>query len=375
LEKSHDATESVLKFVSELEKKGQTVPKTVSEIPNFPYQSYQSLKDELNVRKVLLQQFTMSNQQIFNLFATSQFQFKMTFCSIALWLFPISLIAISVVYSLWLLLLFFIFPILIGKSRRIYNQALFSAALSSELNFCVLFFLNQICLTSIDFKHYFSWKNCEKDGRDFPSDENKNATTNDENEDDLSEEFKEGVARYQSIRPIKNEHSRISNELLNILKREMPLPQIPDFVEMNKDMIKHWDIICRSFCFHLISIQKSGSDLNFMKNAEYLNFREAVRDELLDLSIQTVQKFTKADPVRIEGIIDQNLLEGNAISLKFISDSRAERINPDDNLINFLFSQLGATDEGFSDLRACIRQFIKDSLEPSFAAKGKVSAG
>lgn len=150
---------AILRIVDEMRKKGQSVPISVAEIPGFPFPTFSSLQAAIRDRRFLLQRFSVHFEaNIFSLFASSMQKAANRLYMAGLFVLPIGSVVLAFIYSWWWLLgvlsLFFV----LGRSKRLYNRVIYSAAFESELQFCFLYFIRQVCVTSADFEESFYWQ-------------------------------------------------------------------------------------------------------------------------------------------------------------------------------------------------------------------------
>lgn len=75
----------------------------------------------------------------------------------SLFILPIGSALLAFIYSWWWLLGVLSVFFMLGRSKRLYNRVICSAAFESELQFCFLYFVGQVCVTSADFKDSFYW--------------------------------------------------------------------------------------------------------------------------------------------------------------------------------------------------------------------------
>lgn len=154
------ATETeILRIVDEMSKKGQSIPTSIAAIPEFPFPTFSALQAALRDRRFLLQRFSVHFEaNIFSLFASSTQKAANKLYMAGLFVLPIGSVVLAFIYSWWWMLgvlsLFFV----LGRSRRLYNRVIYSAAFESELQFCFLYFIGQVCVTSADFNESFYWQ-------------------------------------------------------------------------------------------------------------------------------------------------------------------------------------------------------------------------
>lgn len=152
------AEEKVAKIVSELRAKGRPVPRTISEIPGFPCQTWEELQRAWKSEHLLLQRFSVHFEgDIFGLFATGGERFQLTAYSTATYLVPLAAIALAFVDSWWWLI-GIVFPVIgVKRTKALYNGAIYRAAFSTEAFFCFLYFARQVSVTTVDYKKSYFW--------------------------------------------------------------------------------------------------------------------------------------------------------------------------------------------------------------------------
>ncbi|VVN40722.1 hypothetical protein [Pseudomonas fluorescens] len=149
----------ILRIVDEMRKKGQFIPTSVATIPRFPFPTFSALQAALRDHSFLLQRFSVHFEaNIFNLFASSMQQAANKLYMASSFVLPIGSVALAFIYSWWWLLGVLSLFLVLGRSKRLYNRVIYSAAFESELQFYFLYFVGQVCITSADFKESFYWE-------------------------------------------------------------------------------------------------------------------------------------------------------------------------------------------------------------------------
>ena len=155
-----DQTEAkIAKVAEDVRAKGKPFPLNVSDIPNLPFDSFDNLMAGFKMRSVILQRFSVHyDNNIFELFASSAQKSLNTIYIALAFVVPIACIALAIFHSWWWLLglpslLFFL-----GRSKKLYNKVILSAAFKSELKFCFLYVTGQICVTTSDFSESYYWE-------------------------------------------------------------------------------------------------------------------------------------------------------------------------------------------------------------------------
>jgi hypothetical protein len=153
-----DTNSKILQIADRMRKKGKPIPAGVHEIPDFPYPSFESLREALRHGKVLLQRFSVNyDSGIFNLFATPIQRSLNTLYFTLGALLPLTSVILAFVYSWWWLAGAVSLFVALGRSKKLYNRVILSAAMSSELFFSFLYFTGQVCVTTSDFTKSYYW--------------------------------------------------------------------------------------------------------------------------------------------------------------------------------------------------------------------------
>lgn len=103
-----EAEAKVLRIAEEMRKKGKPIPRSLHELPDFPFSTFESLREALAQRRMLMQRFSIHcESDIFNLFA-SRFQCARFSVYLALvFLLPVAAIVLAFAHSWWWLALAF----------------------------------------------------------------------------------------------------------------------------------------------------------------------------------------------------------------------------------------------------------------------------
>lgn len=153
---SAEAEDQLRIVVEELNKKGISVPSSVSQIKQFPYASFKELQNSLKSGEAVLLRFAFETlPEVYNLFNASA---ALNFNLIIAYVLPLISVGLAFFYSWWCILGVFFFFIGMSRIKRLYNETVFQAAMTNELAFCFLFYLRQISVsnTNRDYQFYFS---------------------------------------------------------------------------------------------------------------------------------------------------------------------------------------------------------------------------
>jgi len=144
-------SESVAEVISMMRENGKNVPQKVAEIPNMPipFRSYEFLRLSCLTGGIILQRFSFQYEfNLFSLLASRWETFVYYVFLVTTYLSPVASVVLGFMYTWWWLMLIPI-GMLIGMKgmKGIYNKVIFSSAMRSEIEFCLLYFLRQISLT------------------------------------------------------------------------------------------------------------------------------------------------------------------------------------------------------------------------------------
>ena len=150
----------ILSMIEGLRQDGRLAPKSVIEIPGFPYPTFEALQQAVLSRKMHLQRFSFHYESdVFTLLASSTERFINNTYLMTMMISPVAAIVLGYLHSWWWLLAAVAGLITGSKGmKRVYNRVILSSALGSELEFCYLYFLGQVCLTTTDFRQSLYWK-------------------------------------------------------------------------------------------------------------------------------------------------------------------------------------------------------------------------
>lgn len=148
----------VLLVVNDLRAKGKQIPRAISEIPDFPFSTYSALCESIARHQVLLQRFSSNYENgIFSLLASPSERALSTFFTGLAFLLPLGSVVLAFVHSWWWLLGTLGLFAGLSRGKRLYNRVILSSAMRSEVVFSFLYFTQQVCVTSTDFKESFYW--------------------------------------------------------------------------------------------------------------------------------------------------------------------------------------------------------------------------
>lgn len=152
--------DSVSDVIELMRENGKAVPRDVPEISDFPFDTHESLLEALRTGKMILQRFSFQYDfNLFSLLASRAEVLTYYFFLAVTYLSPIVAIVLGFMFSWWWILLA---PLGIWFGMRgtkaTYNKVIFSSALRSEIEFCFLYFLRQISVTSADYIASYYWK-------------------------------------------------------------------------------------------------------------------------------------------------------------------------------------------------------------------------
>lgn len=156
--KNNTAEEKILELVARLKERGRFAPTRVSELPSFPFSTYEEARTAILSGKILIQRFAFEYLTgVFDILATPIQRAMSTFYLGLTYLGPIVAIVLAFMYSWWFLPGIFLLPIGMSKMKAHYNHVIFTSALKSELFFCFLYSAKQISLTTPDYRTCYYW--------------------------------------------------------------------------------------------------------------------------------------------------------------------------------------------------------------------------
>ena len=144
-------------FVDRMRQKGHEIPRRVGEIAGLPYSTHESLRRDAFAGKVHVHRMLASqNADVFTLFSSSSDKMLLNVYMVMMFGGPIVSLVLCFVHS-WLWLIGVVtFPVIgLRIMKRLYNQVILRAALSSELAFCFLYFGGKIAVSSADFSESY----------------------------------------------------------------------------------------------------------------------------------------------------------------------------------------------------------------------------
>jgi hypothetical protein len=154
-------TESGLRdVVSGLRSKWGAFPERIADIPGFPYSTFAELRTAIESRAVLLQRFSFEyGSSIFALVATKAEQAYLRFLSVVGFGGPLLGLVLAFTVRWWWLIPGILTPFVVMREyKKVYNSVIYRAALGSELAFCFLYRVKQVCLTAPDHQGSVYWK-------------------------------------------------------------------------------------------------------------------------------------------------------------------------------------------------------------------------
>jgi hypothetical protein len=145
---------------TKLREAGHSVPRTMADIPGLPYESIEALKSALRAGEVRLQRFsTAPSSSTLKLTGSPMEQRLATLYAASIWLLPILCIFLAIAKSAWWLIGCVVIPVVAFRAtKRLYSRAVYRAALAGEEQFCFLYFLGEISLTSPDYRTSWYWR-------------------------------------------------------------------------------------------------------------------------------------------------------------------------------------------------------------------------
>ena len=135
--------------------KGHQIPTSVEQIDGFPIQNYRELQQELESEQIQLLRFAYEHlgdiAQILNPTPLWMVYSVNTICV------PLLSLVMAFMYSwLWIILGIAFFFFQLSKTKKLYNDTIFSSAMTNELAFCFLFYSRQISIANSDrTKQYY----------------------------------------------------------------------------------------------------------------------------------------------------------------------------------------------------------------------------
>jgi hypothetical protein len=151
---------SLREVIAGMRSKHGLFPERVSDIPDFPYSDYVSLRTAIETQKVILQRFASEyGSSIFALFATDGERAYLKFISLVGIAGPLLGIVLAFTVRWYWIIPGILTPFLVMREhKKLYNGVILRGALSSELGFCFLYRIKQIALTAPDYRSSFYWQ-------------------------------------------------------------------------------------------------------------------------------------------------------------------------------------------------------------------------
>ncbi|HVJ07267.1 MAG TPA: hypothetical protein VM554_02700 [Acidisarcina sp.] len=134
--------DKLARVVDALRAKGHVIPSRVSEIPEFPCQTFDDLRSKLSKRELMLYRPGINySSEVFTLVATQGESALFNLSMVVMYVLPVITIVLSLfVRWPWILAS----PVLVymgwKMGRSTYMGAIFRSAAASEMNFCFLFY-------------------------------------------------------------------------------------------------------------------------------------------------------------------------------------------------------------------------------------------
>jgi hypothetical protein len=145
-----------------LEPKRGWFPRSVGEIPDFPYSNFDDLSQAFRTNEFHLHRHAYELVTgVFDILATPFERFMSSAYSMSFVVIPIASIALGYFVSWWFLLALLLIPISMRQGKKLYNRVIFRGAFESEAVFCFLYRIGQINVVSADFhgpSYYWSDK-------------------------------------------------------------------------------------------------------------------------------------------------------------------------------------------------------------------------
>lgn len=165
-----EAEAKIDNVVNGMRERGKIIPTKIRDIPDFPYDDFETMKRELVAGQILFQKFSIHFEStIASSFASGWQGIRLTCYPLLFIALPISGIVLAFAFSWWWL---FLIPVGINfrtRFKRLYQRVIFLPAFESEKIFCFLFHLRQISLVTPDFSGSVHWgeTSAERSGSKF----------------------------------------------------------------------------------------------------------------------------------------------------------------------------------------------------------------
>lgn len=143
-----------------LRDKWGSFPVRLLELPGVPYPDFASLRAAVSAGQVLLQRFSFEyGPSIFSLFATPTDRTYVKFITFIGFAGPVVGIVLAFAVRWWWIIPGVFTPFLVLREhKKVYNRVIYRGALSSEIGFCFLYRVKQVCLTSPDNCTSLYWR-------------------------------------------------------------------------------------------------------------------------------------------------------------------------------------------------------------------------
>ena len=155
---ANEIEREIAQIADNLEAKYGRFPRSVDEIPGFPYSNFKDLLLAFETKELLLQRFTYELlNAAFDILATPSERFRMNIYGPSWMLIPIISIALGYFASWWFILINLLILVLMSRAKKLYNRVIYRGAFGSELVFCFLYRTGQVCVTTANFKKSYHW--------------------------------------------------------------------------------------------------------------------------------------------------------------------------------------------------------------------------
>jgi hypothetical protein len=149
----------IVDISNQLRRKGKNIPMAISEIPDFPFSTFDSLVDSIRSGEMMIQRFAFEYvTDIFDILADPLERMLFTSYLIIAYGGPIVSIALAIFVSWWCLIGLLSFPIFVTRNKPLYNRVILRSGIRSEPVFCFLYYVKQISIITSDFKTKYYWK-------------------------------------------------------------------------------------------------------------------------------------------------------------------------------------------------------------------------
>jgi len=146
----------VMKYITDLRKKGRFVPDSVADLGMLPFQSFGELQAAMRDRTAEVRRFSVSPESwAFDAVASGHQRLLNRALITVTFLSPFVSVVLAFLYSWWWLTGILALFVGLSRGKKLYNRVVLNAASRSEVIFSFLYFTGQVCVTYADKVFYW----------------------------------------------------------------------------------------------------------------------------------------------------------------------------------------------------------------------------